>query len=69
MEADIMYGLRQVDEFWHTTIEGTPVGPGAKHKEVANVFYKWLKDGGFQDCIDVHEKLLDEEFARRNARG
>jgi ABC-type thiamine transport system substrate-binding protein len=66
METDILFGLRQIKEYWYATVEGIAVGPGAKHKEVANVFYKWLKDGGFQDCCDAKETILDKEFKLRN---
>ena len=66
METEVMYGLRKIDNCWFVTVEGIPVGQGAVHKEVANVFFKWLRDGGFQDCCDVKEKILDKEFKKRN---
>jgi hypothetical protein len=66
METEIVFGLQQIDEYWYATIDGTPVGPGAKHKEVANVFYRWLKDGACRDLWDIKESVLDAEFKKRN---
>ena len=66
METEIMFGLRQIDGIWFATVDGIPVGQGALHKEVANVFFKWLKDGACRDLWDIKESVLDTEFKKRN---
>jgi hypothetical protein len=66
METEIMFGLRQIDEYWYVTVEGFPVGNGSRHKEVVEALYRWLKDGACEDLWDIKEPVLDKAVTKRN---